>query len=332
MKPTTLLSSVPETFPLAGLRADHHQAEEWSSDLETRMEQSKRAAEWSPGLIETLQKAILRKQSQSRFGPRTGQIRRHPGRYDRFLDSRRVIRERLGLPPLPDERLAIRALDAKQLEDWKAHVSNEHYPARRDCAQCLKNMGRDRPHTRTKVPSAFCLNLDVAGPFRQGHDQCPGTGPRYFMVGVYTVPLHQGCPLVERLLELGAVKEKEIIDTTSRNGGAQVQDVEREHGGAGQKPAPDEAVHLFSDADLSEEQVADEALHPGRREGVAVRCDDPQGDQGRDEARGRDQGEARPDQAVHRQDLWEELAQGGSPPDEDISEVVIKELDLENQR
>ena len=72
VKPTTLLSSVPETFPLAGLRADHHQAEEWSSDLETRMEQSKRAAEWFAGLIETLQKAILRKQSQSRFGPRTG--------------------------------------------------------------------------------------------------------------------------------------------------------------------------------------------------------------------------------------------------------------------
>ena len=331
MKPTTLLSSVPETFPLAGLRADHHQAEEWSSDFETRMEQSKRAAEWSPGLIETLQKAILRKQSQSRFGPRTGQVRRHPGRYDRLLDSRRVIRERLGLPPLPDERLAIRALDAKQLEDWKVHVSNEHYPARRDCAQCLKNMGRDRPHTRTKVPSAFCLNLDVAGPFRQGHDQCPGTGPRYFMVGVYTVPLHQGGPLVERLQQLGALKEKEVWKTKSENGGAQVQDSRREYGGAAGTSAADE-VYLGSDAEIRAVRVAGQELYPDQEEGAAVQCDDHAGGQRGDDGHGGAEAQARPAPEGQQHDLWEELAQGGVPPDEDISETVIKELDLENQR
>lgn len=49
--------------------------------------------------------------------------------------------------------------------------------------------------------------MDVPGPFRQGHDQSPSTGPRYFVVGVYTIPVHQGSPLVQRLHELGAVKE-----------------------------------------------------------------------------------------------------------------------------
>lgn len=50
-------------------------------------------------------------------------------------------------------------------------------------------------------------NVDAPGPFRQGHDQSPSTGPRYFVVGVYTIPVHQGSPLVQRLHELGAVKE-----------------------------------------------------------------------------------------------------------------------------
>ena len=88
--------------------------------------------------------------------------------------------------------MAIRALDAKKLDDWKCHVANEHIPARRDCAQCLRTMGRDGPHVRTKVPSAFCLNLDVASPFNQEQDRCLGTGPRCFVVGVCAVPMQQG--------------------------------------------------------------------------------------------------------------------------------------------
>ena len=181
------------------------------------------------------------------------------------------------------------------------------------------------------MPSAFCLNLDVAGPFRQGHDQCPGTGPRYFMVGVYTVPLHQGGPLVERLQQLGALKEKEAWKTKSENGGAQVQDSRREHGGAEGTSAVDE-VYLGSDAEIRAVSMAGQELHPDQEEGAAVQCDDHAGGQRGDDGHGGAEAQARPDPEGHRQDLWEELAQGGVPPDEDISDTVIKELDLENQR
>ena len=102
--------------------------------------------------------------------------------------------------------MAIRALDAKQLEEWKQHIANEHLPARRDCSECLRAMGRDRPHSRNKHPMAFCLNLDIAGPFCQGQDQ-QETAPKYFLIGVYSVPIKNKVPLITGLQSVGKLEE-----------------------------------------------------------------------------------------------------------------------------
>ena len=360
VKPTTLLSNCDEAKDLIGLRADMRQAVEWSPALYERIEESKKAAKWAPGIVEVIKRVINRKKGQSIFGPRPGEVRRNPGKYDAFLDSRRRTRERLGLPPMPDERLAIRAMDAKQLEDWKCHIANEHIPSRRDCEQCLRNMGRDRPHHRSKTPSAFCLNLDVTGPFKQGHDQCTGSGPRYIMVGVYTVPVHHGVPLLERLRELGAVHQGGDPVLGREHGGADRSDgavpgqggdqrtvpgqegdqravpgqegdqraVPGQGGGRSVFPEPggeaEDRGHQEDDEPLADPWAA--PLHPGQGGCDAVPRGEPLGRQ-----EGEDGAARRPAEEVLRPDLWAALDQG-APPDEGLSEVVIKELDLNNQR
>lgn len=114
VKPTTLLSNIPEIKELHGTRCPTRSSN-WPQSLEERLEAAKRAAAWAPGLVEVLQKAFLRKDGQSVYGPRVGQVRRNPEAWRAFLQRRDQARNRLGLPPLPDERLALRAMDARQL-------------------------------------------------------------------------------------------------------------------------------------------------------------------------------------------------------------------------
>ena len=170
-------------LPLHGLKADRGQCASWSDDLETRIQEARDAAEWSPSLVQVLQTAIRRKQQSAVYAPRRGQVMRNPEKWRGFLEQQRRGRERLGLPPRPDEYLAIRAVN-QQLDEWKRHILNEHQPARRDCAECFRAMGRSRPHHRNAHASAYSLNIDVTGPYPGGHDQA-GVAPRYFMVGVY---------------------------------------------------------------------------------------------------------------------------------------------------
>ena len=205
VKPTTLLTDIKEIQELQGTRCEGRMSE-WPESLEDRLEASKEAAAWASGLVDIIQTAIMRKKSQAVFGPRQGTIRRHPERCEAFLRNREEARRRLGLPPLPEESMALKAIDARSLEEWKQHVANEHIPARRDCSHCLRNMGRDRPHVRQLHPEAFCMNVDIAGPFKGGHDQLE-TAPRYFMVGVFTVPMKDGCPLAQKLQEMGGSVE-----------------------------------------------------------------------------------------------------------------------------
>ena len=339
VKPTTLLSNCDEAKDLIGLRADMRQAVEWSPALYERIEESKKAAKWAPGIVEVIKRVIHRKKGQSIFGPRPGEVRRNPGKYDAFLDSRRRTRERLGLPPMPDERLAIRAMDAKQWEDWKCHITNEHIPSRRDCAQCLRNMGRDRPHHRSKTPSAFCLNLDVTGPFNQGHDQCTGTGPRYFMVGVFTVPVQGESPMIQRLQEFGARLSSEVPVAKEESAGkAQMDeifkeieeagDAERDHGGAQQKPSGEEEGHQASDRDHGGEPQKPLEIAEGHR----VSDRDHGGEHEVSSSSQRGSGGDKNRQGHEPQvDPWEELAQWAER-DEGISEVVVKELDINNLR
>ena len=208
-KPTEMLTNIPELYRLQDLRMEMGQGRAWAEELEKRLKQSKAAAAWAPGLVRLLQEVIKRKQDA---------VEEHGRRVTRQVES--VTR-----PPWIDREVGpaterdssmesrdppgMRALTAADLQDWRQHVANEHQPARRDCSVCLQNMGRDRPHKRITHPSSYCLNLDIAGPFKGGKDQLE-TLPRYMAVGVFTVPVKNGTPLAEKLREFGKkVESKE---------------------------------------------------------------------------------------------------------------------------
>ena len=203
VKPTTLLTDVPEVLALHGTRCTTRSSN-WPQTLEERLEASKRAAAWAEGLVKVLQRAILRKQGQAVYGPRAGQLRKNPEAWEEFLQRRDEGRRRLGLPPLPDERLALRALAGRctELEEWQRHVDNNHMPFRRDCQECLRARGRDRMRKRIEHPDSYTLNLDIMGPVNRGEDQ-DGSGFYYALVGAYTVPCVGTNPIAQGLQELG---------------------------------------------------------------------------------------------------------------------------------
>ena len=70
VKPTTLLTNCEEAKQLIALRADMTKAAEWSGALHERMEESKKAAKWAPGLVEVIKQVIYRMKEQSVDGPR----------------------------------------------------------------------------------------------------------------------------------------------------------------------------------------------------------------------------------------------------------------------
>ena len=96
-------------------------------------------------------------------------------------------------------------------DQWRAHVLNDHVPFSRECTTCLKGGGKSRPHRKVPHPDAMTLSLDVCGPFRPGEDYRRKS--RYFIVGVYAVPVrkvaHGEEPLPESLREaLGEVEDQ----------------------------------------------------------------------------------------------------------------------------
>eukprot|EP00439_Symbiodinium_sp_Y106_P057653 s1399_g8.t1 len=80
------------------------------------------------------------------------------------------------------------SLSNKELEQWKAHVKNNHLPYRRDCRTCVETNGTGRRHTRVKTPSSYCLSLDVCGPFRQRGVDPDHADYRFALVGAYVIP------------------------------------------------------------------------------------------------------------------------------------------------
>ena len=67
--------------------------------------------------------------------------------------------------------------------DWRLHVQRDHLPYRKDCRICIERAS-GRPHRRVSHPSAYCLSIDTAGPFRS-----PGVGGyKYLLVGCYRHP------------------------------------------------------------------------------------------------------------------------------------------------
>ena len=73
------------------------------------------------------------------------------------------------------------------LEQWKAHLLNDHQPYYRGCRTCLEACGQSRHHRRIVTPDSYTLAIDLAGPFKKGEDQL-GHG-RYMLVGSFTVPV-----------------------------------------------------------------------------------------------------------------------------------------------
>ena len=83
-------------------------------------------------------------------------------------------------------------LRAMSPEQWKEHVRAGHYPARRDCLQCVVHGATGHRHTRIEHPSLFCLNVDITGPFRTtGEDpsELEGTARmKYLLVAKFSIP------------------------------------------------------------------------------------------------------------------------------------------------
>eukprot|EP00435_Cladocopium_sp_Y103_P023320 s3116_g5.t1 len=57
------------------------------------------------------------------------------------------------------------------LEQWKAHLRQDHQPFYRGCKTCLEACGQSRHHRRVVTPDSYTLAIDLAGPFKKGDDQ-----------------------------------------------------------------------------------------------------------------------------------------------------------------
>ena len=58
------------------------------------------------------------------------------------------------------------SLSNKELEQWRVHVRNNHLPYNRRCRTCVESSATGRRHMKIKAPSAYCMSMDVCGPFR----------------------------------------------------------------------------------------------------------------------------------------------------------------------
>ena len=72
------------------------------------------------------------------------------------------------------------------LDQWKAHLLNDHQPYYQGCRTCLEACGQSRRLRRVVTPDSYTLAIDLAGPFKKGEDQL-GVG-RYMLVGSFTIP------------------------------------------------------------------------------------------------------------------------------------------------
>eukprot|EP00435_Cladocopium_sp_Y103_P030555 s975_g7.t1 len=84
----------------------------------------------------------------------------------------------------------VKALGPVALEQWRRHFLNDHMPARRDCAHCVRAQARSKPHRRIQHPDAYTLSMDLSGKLSPGGDQLQAD-VRYLLVGVYTYPMNR---------------------------------------------------------------------------------------------------------------------------------------------
>ena len=88
------------------------------------------------------------------------------------------------------------SLSDKELAMWRAHVRNNHLPYNRRCQTCVRSSGTGKIHRRIKHPGAYCLSLDVAGPFRHKAADPNHKDYRYLLVGAYIMPKQSDEPQV----------------------------------------------------------------------------------------------------------------------------------------
>ena len=159
-KPTTIASTLERLRELDGWRGPGQGGhEEWSLErpLHERCDISKTWAAWAEGL----KRAIVVTLRQRKW----------------YAEAR------------------LSRMSAATLEEWRQHVLNDHFPARRDCKTCILN-SRSKAHMRVTHPAAWTLSLDLTGKLKPGDDQ--GGKMRYGLVGTYTFPVtKQGQALVK---------------------------------------------------------------------------------------------------------------------------------------
>ena len=131
-----------------------------------RIERSKSLAAMAPGLVKLLCEAATRICSS------TGQVK------------------------------VLNIKEKQTIAAWQAHFGADHKPFRNDCAVCLGGC-RDKQGRKVERTTAFCLTLDIAGPFQLGVDQIKSSSPRYFLAATISIPVTTEGPLVQGLKDLG---------------------------------------------------------------------------------------------------------------------------------
>ena len=116
-----------------------------------------------------------------------------------------------------------RVFSDKDLKMGRAHVRSNHPPYTRNCWTCVSSSGVGKLHKRIKRPSAHCLSLDIADPFRVRASDPDHNDYRYMLVDAYTYP---------RL-------ELEVVFSSKRKGSKKGEP--RPDGGHPSEPLPDGA-------------------------------------------------------------------------------------------
>ena len=78
-------------------------------------------------------------------------------------------------------------LRAMSPEQWKEHVRAGHYPARRDCLQCVVHGATGHRRARIEYPSLFCLKTTGEDPSARG-DRAKAARMKYLLVAKFSIP------------------------------------------------------------------------------------------------------------------------------------------------
>eukprot|EP00438_Fugacium_kawagutii_P021192 Skav201589 [mRNA] locus=scaffold152:536907:541522:+ [translate_table: standard] len=209
-KPTSLAVTVDELRQLDGMRGGPMKLppkKRSAMTMQERCNHSKEWASWAPGLKAALVVALRRWIAE--------------------VDCSSVVTS-WGSSMAPQTGPAVRPLGPLELQRWKTHYLNDHYPSRRDCRHCVQAAGRGKPHRRLAHPESYTLAIDLSGKMTEGIDQT-GKNAHYIFMGCYTFPVdRQGRALL-------------TPPSSSEDGGDQPLPAAGEHLG----PSPDHEEGTF---------------------------------------------------------------------------------------